>query len=58
MVKTMELIIKENKLVIITKPKTIRFDFLDKFDLKHEIDLIIKYNECLAGHKINTKISL
>ena len=51
----MELIIKENKLVIITKPKTIRFDFLD---LKHEIDLIIKYNECLAGHKINTEISL
>ena len=45
-------IIKKNKLVIIAEPKTIHFDFPNKFDnnLKHKIDFIIKHNECLAGH--------
>ena len=50
----MGVIINDNKLVIITEPKTIHFSFSKKIDnfLKHEINLIIKHNEFLAEHPI------
>ena len=49
---------KDDKLVIITKPRTIYFDLSKTFDnnLKHEIGFIIKYNEFLAEHKIKNQI--
>ena len=43
----MGVIVKDNKLVIITEPKTIHhFDLPEKVDnkLNHEIDFIIKHN--------------
>ena len=51
-------ITEENKLVIITEPKTISFDFLKKFDnnLKHKIDYITKQDEYLVENAI--KITL
>ena len=49
---------KDNKLVIITKPRTIYFDLSKTFDnnLKHEIGFIIKYNQFLAEHTIKNQI--
>ena len=49
----MGVIIKDNKLVIITEPETIHFELSKKVgnNLKQEIDLIIKHN------KINQLIS-
>ena len=42
----------DNKLVIITEPKTIRFDVPKDVgnNLKHEIDSIIKHSKFLAEH--------
>ena len=51
--------IDENKLEIITVPKTIYFS-LSKYansSLKHEIDYITKNNDCLVQHTIKDKIS-
>ena len=40
---------EDNKLVIITEPKTFHFDLRKDVDnLKHEIDFIIKHIEFLA----------
>ena len=43
----MQVIIKDNNLVIITKLKTVNFDLPKKVrnNLKHVIDFIIKHNE-------------
>ena len=48
-----------SKLVIITEPKTFHFDLPKDVDknLKYEIDLIIKHNECLGEHTIKNEIS-
>ena len=43
----MKVIIKNNKLVIITEPTTI----------KHQIGFVIKYSKFLAQHTIKNKIS-
>ena len=45
--------IDENKLVIITGPKTIDINLTNKFDnsIKHEIDLLIRHNELFIGTK-------
>ena len=55
----MEVIIKNNRLVIITEPKDIHFDLPKDIgnNSKHEIYFIIKYNEFLAEHTIKIKIS-
>ena len=49
---------KDNKLVIITKPRTIYFDLSKTLDnnLRHEIGFIIKYNQFLAEHTIKNQI--
>ena len=45
--------IEDNKLVIITEPKTFRCDLPKNVgSLKHEMDFIIKYNEFLDEHTI------
>ena len=51
--------IEDNKLVIITKPKTIHFDLLKDVgnNLKYESDSLIKHNEFLAEHTLKSKIS-
>ena len=51
--------IDDNKLVIITEPKTIRFNLAKKVDssLKHETDHAIKCNGSLAKHTIKKEIS-
>ena len=56
----MEVYIKCNKIVIITEPKTIRFNLTKKTDnsLKHEIDFTIKHSEFLSEHTIKSEISL
>ena len=48
------MIIKDNKLVLITKLTIIQFDLPKDFgnNLKHEIDFVIKPNEFLAEHSI------
>ena len=48
----------EDKLVITTLPKTIRFDLSKDFakNVKHETDSTIEYNEFLTKHTINNKI--
>ena len=50
----MKPIIKDNKLVIIAKPKTIHFYLSKDVDknIKKNIDFIIKHNEFLAEHVI------
>ena len=55
----MGVIINDNKLVIITEPKTIHFSFSKKIDnfLKHEINLIIKHNEFLAERPVKNEFS-
>ena len=55
----MDVIIEDNKPVIITELNTIRFDLPKDVNknLKHEIDFIIKHNEFLAKHRIKNKIS-
>ena len=55
----MAVIITDNKIVIITKPKTIYFDLPEKVDnnLKHEIYLIVEHNEFLAEHIMKNEIS-
>ena len=44
------------KCVIISGPKTIRFNLTNKVNnnLNHEIDQIVKHNECLAEQRIKT----
>ena len=51
--------IKDNKLIIIAKPKTIRFDLTKDVcnDSKYEINSIKKHNEFLADHLIKNEIS-
>ena len=51
--------INDNKLLIITEPKTIYFDVKQDVvdNLKHEIDFIIKQNDFLADHTIKNEIS-
>ena len=46
----MGVIINSNKLVIMTEPKTIYFDFLIEIKnyLKHETDFIVKLNKFLG----------
>ena len=55
----MEVIIKDNKLVIVAEPKTIHFDLPNYVgnNLKHEIHFVIKYNEFSAEHTIKKKLS-
>ena len=56
----MGVIIKGNKLVIGTKPKTIHFDLLPKdfgINLKHAIDFVMNQNEFLSEHAIKNEIS-
>ena len=50
--------IDDNKLIIITKPKTIHVSLPQKVDssLKHETDSIIKHNEFSAEHTIKSEI--
>ena len=54
----MEVIIKDNMLVIIAEPETICFDLPKKVDnnLKHEIDSTIKDNGILAEYTAKTEI--
>ena len=48
--------IEDNKLVIITEPKTFRCDLPKNVgSLKHEMDFIIKYNEFLDEHTIKNE---
>ena len=49
----------DNKLIIITEPKTIHFNLpkVISNNLKYEIDFIIRDNELLTEHKIKNKIS-
>ena len=56
---TMELINKENKLVITIKQKTIHFGLPKKFDnnLMQETDFITKCNKLLAELMIRNKVS-
>ena len=51
--------IDNNKLSIITMPKTIRFNLAKKMDnsLKQEIDFVIKRNGFLAEERIKTRLS-
>ena len=51
--------IHNNKLVVITEPKTIYFDLSEKADNrpKYEINYIIKHNELSAEHTIIKEIS-
>ena len=49
----MAAIIKRNKLVIITEPKTIQ---VVNSNLKYEIDYIIRHNGFLAKHTIKNEI--
>ena len=55
----MGLITLDNKLVIITLPKTIYFDLPNDLgnNVKLEIDFIIKHNEFLAEHAMKNEIS-
>ena len=48
----------DNKLVIIIEPKTFCFNLSKDVDnnLKQENDFIIKHNEILAEHTINTRL--
>ena len=50
---------KNNKLVIITEPKSFHFDLPKDGgkSLKHETDSTIKHNEFLAEHTIKSEIS-
>ena len=52
------MIINNNKLVIITEPKTTNFDLtIDvKNSLKHETDFIKKHKEFLAEHTTKNEI--
>ena len=47
-----------NKLVIITEPKTISFNLTKKVDnnLKNEVDHIIKHNGFMAEHRVKNEI--
>ena len=51
--------IEDNKLVIITEPKTIHFNLSKNFDnsFKYEISFIINHKKHLAEHAIKNKIS-
>ena len=51
--------IDNNKLSIITMPKTIRFNLAKKMDnsLKQEIDFVIKRNGFLAEERIKTRLT-
>ena len=55
----MAVIIKNNKLVIITVPKSTHLDLPKDIgnNFKHEIDFIIKHNKFVAGYTIKNKIS-
>ena len=57
MVITVEVIIKGNKLVIKTEPKT--FDLSTKVDnnQKHKLDFITRQNEFLAEQTMKNEIS-
>ena len=48
----------DKKLLLTTEPKTFHFDLpIDvRKNLKHEINFIIKHNECLAEHTIKNNI--
>ena len=49
--------IGDNKLMIITEPKTFHFDLPQNVDnFTHEIDVIIMQNELLGEHAIKHKI--
>ena len=52
------MIIKGNKLAIITKPKTVHFDLTNIFDnnLKYEVEFIIKHKNLLAEHELKTRL--
>ena len=52
------MIIKDNKLVIITEPKTINFDFPNDCsnNVKQEIDFIIKRKGFLSVNTIKTRL--
>ena len=54
----MRVIIKDNKLAIITEPKTICFRLPKDIDnsLKHETDVFIKHNAFLAKNTIRNKV--
>ena len=54
----MGVIMKDNKLVLITEPKTIHFDLHEDVgnNLKHEIDFIIEQDEFLAELTIKTRL--
>ena len=51
-------VIKDNKLVITTEPKTIHFDLSKDVDnnLKHEINFIIKNKKFAAEYTIKTEM--
>ena len=51
--------IDNNKLLIITVPKTIRFNLAKKMNnsLKQEIDFVIKRNGFLAEERIKTRLT-
>ena len=51
--------IEDNKLAIITEPKTVNFDLSKDLDnnLKYEINFMIKHNKLLAEHTIKNEIS-
>ena len=55
----MRIYINYKKLVIITSPKSIRFDFPIevKKRLEHKIKFFISHNESLAAYLIKTRIS-
>ena len=54
----MGVIMKFNKLIIMTELKTIHFDLPKDVDnnLKRKIDFITKHNEFLTVHKMKTKL--
>ena len=59
MVRTIRVITKDNKSVIITHSKTIHFDLPEdaKNNLKHEIDFVLRHNNFVNEHTIKNEIS-
>ena len=58
LINTMEVIIKDNQLIIKTESETIHFNFSKIVDsnLKYENGFIIKCDQFLAEQKIKTKL--
>ena len=55
----MGIYINDRKVVVITSPKSIRFDLEIEVNksLNHEIEFIISRNESLTEYKVKNKIS-